>query len=83
MRPVSRRSSRHLEATIKAEPDKDVANGHVRVPLGNDVPGAPAGSGSQSPAATSSPVPASPTSALPGSRTTDKAITAGGVPCVN
>jgi hypothetical protein len=37
----------------------------VRVLLGNDFPGAPAGSGSQSPAATSSPVPASPTSALP------------------
>ena len=49
-----------LEATIKAESDKGVANGHVRVLLGNDFPGAPAGSGSQSPAATSSPVPATP-----------------------
>jgi anionic cell wall polymer biosynthesis LytR-Cps2A-Psr (LCP) family protein len=70
-----------LDVTIKAEPNKNAANGHVS--LGNDFSGAPAGSGSQSPAATSSPVPASPTSALPGSSTTDKAITAGGVPCVN
>jgi hypothetical protein len=64
-----------LGATIQDEQGNDVTNGHVRVLLGEDFPGAATGSGGQGPAG--------PSSALPGSPAIGQAITAGGVHCVN
>jgi LCP family protein required for cell wall assembly len=64
-----------LGGTIQAEQDKDVTKGHVRVLLGKDFHGAPA----TTPPKSTSQAPVPPSVAPPA----DKAITAGGVPCVN
>jgi LCP family protein required for cell wall assembly len=75
-----------LGGSIQAEPDSDVAKGHIRVLLGKDYP-VPAASTSSGSAASMSAG-----SAASGSTATnptaephsaDQPITAGGVPCVN
>lgn len=74
-----------LGGTAQAEPDADVAAGHVRVILGKDARDTAAASATTSSAPPAAP-PASPPSAPPSSApSTSPAplITAGDVPCVN
>jgi len=73
-----------LGDTFQAEQDKDVTKGHVRVLLGKDFHGVPAAAGGQSPPKPNSPATTSAPAVPPsGAAPEDKAITAGGVPCVN
>jgi LCP family protein required for cell wall assembly len=67
-----------------AEQDKDVAKGHVRVLLGKDFQGVPTAAGGQSPPMSNPPTATTTPAVTPsGAVPDDKAITAGGVPCVN
>ncbi|MEA5365836.1 LCP family protein [Amycolatopsis sp., V23-08] len=73
-----------LGTSLQAEPDKDVAAGHVRVLLGKDFK-APA-DGPSTPQSTSLSTPSKPpvqTSTPPSSAPAAPPITAGDVPCVN
>ena len=73
-----------LGDTFPSEPDRDVQKGHVRVLLGKDFRGAPAAAGGQAPAKSNPPTTTSAPAVPPsGAAPSDKAITAGGVPCVN
>jgi LCP family protein required for cell wall assembly len=65
-----------LGGSTQAEPDSDVAKGHIRILLGKDYP-VPAASTSLNSAASGS------TATNPTSAPADGPITAGGVPCVN
>ncbi|MGV9295932.1 LCP family protein [Amycolatopsis sp. NPDC003676] len=74
-----------LGTNAQAEPDADVAAGHVRVILGKDArdpAGAPASTSSAPPAAPPSSTPSGPPSSAP-SNSPAPLITAGDVPCVN
>jgi len=66
-----------LSSDIQAEPDRDVAAGHVRVLLGKDFRDAAGSAGA--------PASSSPTgkTSVPPPTSTAPPITAGGVPCVN
>lgn len=66
-----------LGTTVQAEPDRDVAAGHVRVLLGKDFRSSAAGPGG-APASTPK-APSTPVSATPAA----PPITAGDVPCIN
>jgi hypothetical protein len=66
-----------LGTSAQAEPDRDVAAGHVRVLLGKDFRSSSAGPGG-APSSTPKP-PSTPVSSAPAA----PAITAGDVPCVN
>ncbi|QRP45119.1 LCP family protein [Amycolatopsis sp. FDAARGOS 1241] len=68
-----------LGGDLQAEPDSDVAAGHVRVLLGKDRAGTNAGPGSAVTTTSNAPV-SKPVSPPP---STAPPITAGGVPCVN
>ena len=69
-----------LGADLEAEPDRDVAAGHVRVLLGKDFRDAAGSAGA--PASTST-KPTSGKTSVPPPTPTAPPITAGGVPCVN
>jgi len=69
-----------LGADVEAEPDRDVAVGHVRMLLGKDFRDA---SGSAGAPASSSAKPASGKTSVPPPTPAAPPITAGGVPCVN
>ena len=69
-----------LGAELEAEPDRDVAAGHVRVLLGKDFRDA---AGSAGAPASSSAKPTSGKTSVPPPTPTAPPITAGGVPCVN
>ncbi|WP_020662534.1 LCP family protein [Amycolatopsis benzoatilytica] len=72
-----------LGSTAQAEPDADVAAGHVRVLLGKDA-GELGGATSTPPASTSAAPPTPPTSSpAPSNSSAAPPITAGDVPCVN
>ncbi|KZB82315.1 LCP family protein [Amycolatopsis regifaucium] len=67
--------------TLLAEADRDVAPGKVRVLLGKDFKGAPAGATTAPPKSSAASKPAQPPSSAPAPTTTP--IVAGNVPCVN
>lgn len=72
-----------LGGVIRAEPDRDVPPGHVRLLLGKDYSalGSAAGAAQTTPGS-SAPYPSS-SAPVPGSNPATPPITAGGVPCVN
>ncbi|MFD9891223.1 LCP family protein [Amycolatopsis sp. NPDC059027] len=73
-----------LGSSVQAEPDADVATGHVRVLLGRDFHGAAApGGASSTPSPSSKPTPASSASSAPPPSSSQPPITAGGVACIN